>query len=98
MLSASLRTTTSSYVESGRATRERESRSSIWISVALRSCAATMLLRRSGWADRDGGERMRVLCRELVEGAFLRSRSTVAEGAMMLSECCRYFGSVLESR
>lgn len=65
--------------------------------MALRSCAAIMLLRRSGWADRDGGERTRVLCRGSLEGAFLRSRSTVAEGAMMLCECCRYFGRVFES-
>ena len=49
-----------SKVDSGRETRERESRSSIWMSVALRSWAARTLSSFSGWEARDGGERRRV--------------------------------------
>ena len=56
VLSASARMRTVSYVESGRETRDRESRSSIWMSVVVRSCAATILSNFSGWEDRDGGE------------------------------------------
>ncbi len=45
---------------SGRETRDKDRRSSIWISVAFRSWAATTLSSFSGWEDRDGGERRRL--------------------------------------
>lgn len=82
-----------SKVESGRETRERESRSSIWMSVALRSWAARTASSFSGWEARDGGERRRVrggLAKPFVpfEGGTLKSEdvSMVTEGAIAMGE------------
>ena len=66
VLSASVRMRMTSYVASGRATRDRDNRSSIWMSVALRSWAARMLSSFSGWEDKDGGDSKRVRGRVIV--------------------------------
>ena len=92
VLSASRSTQTMSYVAGGRLTKERERRSSIWMSVAERSWAATRAFRRSGWLDREGGESRRVrgadlspLLWEVEGGAALKSEllSRATEGAIM---------------
>lgn len=90
-----------SYVAAGRETRPSARRSSIWISVWLRSWASTMWLSISGWADMDGGARRRVRAPDLkgtaVRGEKSKSSdsSTVKEGDIfwvrfrcMRSCCC----------
>ena len=49
-----------SNVAGGRETRDSDNRSSIWMSVAFRSCVARTLLSFSGCDDSDGGESRRV--------------------------------------
>lgn len=90
VLSASRRIRTISYVDWGSETRERESRSSIWISVTERSCATSIFFNFSGWEESEGGERRRVRFDEAKFdgdlGEALKksdSESRVTDGAMM---------------
>lgn len=69
-------------------TRERERRSSIWISVALRSWAAKTLLSFSGCDESDGGDSSSVLGFDGLHSVFGRmgakseELSKVTAGAM----------------
>ena len=73
------------YVEGGNCTRESDSRSSIWISVAWRSWASRIELSFSGWEDREGGERRRTRGRIvlLLAGKESADVSMMVEGAIV---------------
>ena len=60
VLSASVSRMMVVYVDGGSCTRDRERRSSIWMSVIWRLCASRMRSSFSGWEDMEGGARRRV--------------------------------------
>lgn len=74
-----------SYVAGGREMRPSASRSSIWISVWLRSCASTTRLRASGWADMEGGARRRVRA-PVLAGTWVGVENSKSEDSSIVKE------------